>query len=67
VCLRRDARGRRSVYEHELFGHHRYIAQMSVGALAHADVLRSMEPDRPRQRIASGLRSDCAARANIAA
>ena len=31
------------VYEHELFGHQRYIAQMSVGAVAHADVLRSME------------------------
>jgi probable LLM family oxidoreductase len=31
------------LYEHELFGHHRYIAQMSVGAVAHADVLRSME------------------------
>jgi len=29
--------------EHELFGHQRYIAQMSVGAVAHADVLRSME------------------------
>ena len=31
------------MYEHELFGHQRYIAQMSVGAVAHADVLRSME------------------------
>jgi alkanesulfonate monooxygenase SsuD/methylene tetrahydromethanopterin reductase-like flavin-dependent oxidoreductase (luciferase family) len=31
------------LYEHELFGHQRYIAQMSVGAVAHADVLRSME------------------------
>jgi probable LLM family oxidoreductase len=31
------------LYEHELFGHDRYIAQMSVGAVAHADVLRSME------------------------
>jgi len=29
--------------EHELFGHQRYVAQMSVGAVAHADVLRSME------------------------
>ena len=29
--------------EHELFGHDRYIAQMSVGAVAHADVLASME------------------------
>jgi probable LLM family oxidoreductase len=31
------------LYEHELFGHQRYIAQMSVGAVAHADVLRSIE------------------------
>jgi|HubBroStandDraft_6_1064221.scaffolds.fasta_scaffold07047_5 probable LLM family oxidoreductase len=31
------------LYEHELFGHDRYIAQMSVGAVAHEDVLRSIE------------------------
>ena len=31
------------LYEHELFGHDRYIAQMSVGAVTHAEVLRSME------------------------
>jgi 8-oxo-dGTP pyrophosphatase MutT (NUDIX family) len=31
------------LFEHELFGHQRYIAQMSVGAVKHADVLRSME------------------------
>jgi probable LLM family oxidoreductase len=29
--------------EHELFGHDRYIGQMSVGAVEHRDVLRSME------------------------
>jgi probable LLM family oxidoreductase len=29
--------------EHELFDNDRYIAQMSVGAVAHRDVLRSME------------------------
>jgi len=29
--------------EHELFGHQRYLAQMSVGAVAHRDVLRSIE------------------------
>jgi probable LLM family oxidoreductase len=28
---------------HRLFGHQRYVAQMSVGAVAHRDVLRSME------------------------
>ncbi len=31
------------LYEHELFAHDRYIGQMSVGAVAHSDVLRSME------------------------
>ena len=29
--------------EHALFGNTRYVGQMSVGAVAHADVLRSME------------------------
>ena len=29
--------------EHAIFNHTRYIAQMSVGAVAHRDVLRSME------------------------
>ncbi|HEX8975928.1 MAG TPA: LLM class flavin-dependent oxidoreductase [Solirubrobacteraceae bacterium] len=31
------------LFEHELFGNSRYLAQMSVGAIAHRDVLRSME------------------------
>ena len=31
------------LFEHELFGHHRYMAQMSVGAVEHRDVLRSIE------------------------
>ena len=31
------------LYEHELFGHQRYLAHMSLGAVAHADVLRSIE------------------------
>lgn len=31
------------LYEHEPFAHQRYIAQMSVGAVAHGDVLRSIE------------------------
>jgi probable LLM family oxidoreductase len=31
------------LFEHELFAHDRYVAQMSVGAVAHNDVLRSME------------------------
>src|SRR6478672_7841332 len=31
------------LFEHELFGHQRYLAQMSVGAVEHADVMRSIE------------------------
>ncbi len=31
------------LFEHELFANTRYIGQMSVGAVAHKDVLRSME------------------------
>jgi probable LLM family oxidoreductase len=31
------------LFEHELFGNDRYVGQMSVGAVAHRDVLRSME------------------------
>ena len=31
------------LFEHELFAHQRYIGQMSVGAVEHRDVLRSME------------------------
>jgi alkanesulfonate monooxygenase SsuD/methylene tetrahydromethanopterin reductase-like flavin-dependent oxidoreductase (luciferase family) len=31
------------LFEHELFGHQRYVGQMSVGAVAHADVMRSIE------------------------
>jgi probable LLM family oxidoreductase len=31
------------LFEHDLFAHQRYVAQMSVGAVAHRDVLRSIE------------------------
>ncbi len=31
------------LFEHELFGNTRYIGQMSVGAVAHADVMHSIE------------------------
>ena len=31
------------LFEHELFGHQRYLAQMSVGAVEHRDVMRSIE------------------------
>ncbi len=31
------------LWEHELFGHDRYLAQISVGAVAHTDVMRAIE------------------------
>ena len=31
------------VYQHEIFGHDRFLAQMSVGSLEHAKVMRSIE------------------------
>jgi probable LLM family oxidoreductase len=31
------------LFEHELFGHQRYLGHMSVGAVEHRDVLRSIE------------------------
>ena len=31
------------LFEHELFGHQRFLAQMSVGGVEHKDVLRSIE------------------------
>jgi len=31
------------LYEHELFGHQRYLGHMSLGTVQHADVLRSIE------------------------
>jgi len=31
------------LFQHELFGNTRYLAHMSLGAVAHADVLRSIE------------------------
>ena len=51
-CARRAARSRvgspeqvaeKILFEHELFGHQRYLGQMSVGAVEHRDVLRSIE------------------------
>ena len=31
------------MYEHSLFKHDRFLAQMDVGAVPHADVMRSIE------------------------
>ena len=38
-----EAIAEKILFQHELFGHQRYLAHMSLGAVAHADVLRSME------------------------
>jgi probable LLM family oxidoreductase len=49
------------VLEHELFGHQRYVGQMSVGAVAHADVMRSIElfgtevAPRVRERLGASV------------
>jgi probable LLM family oxidoreductase len=48
------------LFEHELFGHQRYLGQMSVGAVAHADVLRSME--RFGTEVAPVVRAEVARR-----
>jgi hypothetical protein len=31
------------LYEHELFGHTRFLAQMSLGAMPHNKILRAIE------------------------
>jgi alkanesulfonate monooxygenase SsuD/methylene tetrahydromethanopterin reductase-like flavin-dependent oxidoreductase (luciferase family) len=31
------------LFQHELFGHQRFLAQMSVGAMPHAKVMRAIE------------------------
>jgi probable LLM family oxidoreductase len=53
------------LYEHELFGHDRYLAQMSVGAVAHADVMRSIELFATR--VAPLVREELARRESAAA
>jgi probable LLM family oxidoreductase len=49
------------LFEHELFGHQRYLAQMSAGEVAHADVLRSIE--RFGTEVAPLVRSELERRA----
>jgi probable LLM family oxidoreductase len=51
------------LYEHTLFGHQRYVAQMSLGAVAHDDVLRSIElfATEVAPLVRAGLESDEAA------
>ena len=53
------------LFEHELFGHDRYIAQMSIGAVEHADVLRSMELFGTQ--VAPVVRAEIARRTDAAA
>jgi probable LLM family oxidoreductase len=53
------------LFEHELFGHQRYLAQMSVGAVAHQDVLRSME--RFGTEVAPVVRAEVERRNAVAA
>lgn len=48
------------LFEHELFGHDRFVMQMSVGAVAHAAVLRSME--RFATEVAPVVRAEVARR-----
>ena len=50
------------LYEHELFGHQRYLAHMSVGAIAHADVMRSIE--RYGSEVAPLVRAEVARRSS---
>jgi alkanesulfonate monooxygenase SsuD/methylene tetrahydromethanopterin reductase-like flavin-dependent oxidoreductase (luciferase family) len=49
------------LFEHELFGHQRYVGQMSVGAVSHADVMRSIELFGTR--VAPVVREEIARRA----
>ncbi len=52
------------LFEHELFGHDRFLMQTSVGAVEHADVLRSME--RFATEVAPVVRTEVARRATPA-
>jgi alkanesulfonate monooxygenase SsuD/methylene tetrahydromethanopterin reductase-like flavin-dependent oxidoreductase (luciferase family) len=51
--------------EHDLFAMDRYVGQMSVGAVQHADVLRSMELFGTR--VAPVVRMEVARREAVAA
>jgi probable LLM family oxidoreductase len=53
------------LFEHELFGHQRFIGQMSLGAVRHSDVLRSMELFGTE--VAPVVRAEVARRENAAA
>jgi len=38
-----EAVAEKILFQHELFGHQRFLAQMSVGPMSHADVMRAIE------------------------
>jgi probable LLM family oxidoreductase len=52
------------LFQHELFGHQRFLAQMSVGPMAHAAVLRSIELFGTE--VAPLVRTEIARRAGVA-
>jgi probable LLM family oxidoreductase len=56
-----EAVAEKLLYEHELFGHQRYLGHMSVGAVDHRDVLRSIE--RFGTEVAPLVRTELARRA----
>jgi hypothetical protein len=49
------------LFEHELFGHQRYLAQMSAGEVDHGAVMRSIE--RFGTEVAPLVRTELARRA----
>ena len=49
------------LFQHELFGHQRFLAQMSIGSLPHAQVLRSIELFGTQ--VAPAVRAEVARRA----
>jgi probable LLM family oxidoreductase len=51
------------LFEHELFGMDRYVGQMSVGAVQHADVMRSIELFGTR--VAPVVRAEVARRESV--
>jgi probable LLM family oxidoreductase len=52
------------LYEHELFTNDRYVGQMSVGAVAHSDVMRSIELFGTE--VAPVVRDEVARRSSVA-
>jgi alkanesulfonate monooxygenase SsuD/methylene tetrahydromethanopterin reductase-like flavin-dependent oxidoreductase (luciferase family) len=53
------------LFQHELFGHTRYLAQISVGDLAHARVMRAIE--LLGTEVAPAVRAEVARRRSAAA